>query len=114
MWEYYQTEVQVPKNRTARSYVEAVKAPVQARLKPVQQPCIKEKVKDGVVENILEPPRDNSRTQVVVYETQASSFPLAAVGGGKGGEGGINGKEIFEEKIPEEVTLARERADCGC
>ena len=49
--------------------MEAVKAPIQARLKPIQQPFVKEKVKDGVVENILEPPRDNSHTQVVVYET---------------------------------------------
>ena len=48
--------------------MEAVKAPVQARLKPAQQPFIKEKVKDGVVENIMELPRDNSRTQVVVFE----------------------------------------------
>ena len=60
---------QVPKNCTAKSYVEAVKAPIQARLKPIQQPFIKEKVKDGVMENILEPPRDNSHTQVVVHET---------------------------------------------
>lgn len=82
--------------------MEAVKVPVPARLKLVQQPCIKEKVKDGVVENILEHPRDNSRTQEVVYETQAGSLPLAAVGGGgEGGGGGINDKAIFEEKILE-------------
>ena len=58
-----------------RSYVEAVKAPVQVRLKPVKQPFIKEKVKDGVVKNNLEPLRDNYRTQVVVFEIQAESFP---------------------------------------
>ena len=66
---------QVPKYRAAMSYVEAVKAPVQVRLKPVQQPFIKEKVKDGVVKNNLEPLRDNYRTQVVVFEIQAESFP---------------------------------------
>ena len=92
---------QVPKYRDAKSYVEAVKAPVQARLKPIQQLFIKEKVKDGVVKNNnLEPPRDNSRSQIVVSETQAGSFPQATVGGGEGGEGGIQGKNIIEEKIP--------------
>nr|POF27447.1 alpha-n-acetylglucosaminidase [Quercus suber] len=95
--EFYQTG---PWN-SLWSYVEAIKAPVQARLKLVQQPCIKEKVKDGVMENIFEPLRDNSRTQVVVYETQAVSLHQAAVGGGEGGEGGINGKAFFEEKISE-------------
>ena len=84
-----------------RSYVEAVKAPVQARLKPIQQPFIKEKVKDGAVEKILERPRDNSHTQVVLYETQAGNFPQAAMGGGEGGEGSINGKNNIEEKISE-------------
>ena len=92
---------QVSKNRIARSYVEVVKAPVQARLKPIQQPFIKEKVKDGVVEKILERPRDNSHTQLVLYETQAGKFPQAAMGGGEGGEGSINGKNNIEEKIPE-------------
>ena len=92
---------QVSKNRTARSYVEAVKALVQARLKPIQQPFINEKVKHGAVEKILERPRDNSRTQVVLYETQAGIFPQAAMGGGEGGEGSINGKNNIEEKIPE-------------
>ena len=92
---------QVSKNRTARSYVEAVKALVQARLKPIQQPFIKEKVKDGAVEKILEHPRDNSHTQVVLYETQAGNFSQAAMGGGEGGEGSINGKNNIEEKILE-------------
>ena len=90
---------QVPKYRAARSFVEAVKAPVQARPKPVQQPFIKEKVKDGVVKNILDLPSDN--TQVVVFEKQAGSLPQAAVGGGEGEEGGINGKTIIKEKISE-------------
>ena len=53
--------------------------------------------------NNLEPPRDNSRTQVAVSETQAGSFPQAAVGGG---EGGINGKNIIEEKIPKGNKLS--------
>ena len=44
---------------------------------------------------------DNSRTQVVVSETQAGSFPPSAIGGGEGGEYGINGKNKIEEKIPE-------------
>ena len=92
---------QVPKYRDATSYVEAIKAPVQARLKLVQQPFIKEKVKAGLVKNNnLEPPRDNSSTQVAVSETQVGSFPQAAAGGGEGGEDGINGKNIIEEKIP--------------
>ena len=91
---------QIPKYCASRSFVEAVKAPVQARLKPAQQPFIKEKVKDGVVENIMELPRDNSRTQVVVFETQARSFLPSAVGCGEGGEGGINGKNNIEAKIP--------------
>ena len=92
---------QVSKIRIARSYVEVVKALVQARLKPIQQPFIKEKVKDGVVEKILERPRDNSHTQVVLYETHAGKFPQAAMGGGEGGEGSITGKNNIEEKIPE-------------
>nr|POE65756.1 hypothetical protein CFP56_45881 [Quercus suber]POF23559.1 hypothetical protein CFP56_50154 [Quercus suber] len=50
---------QIPKYHAARSFVEAVKAPMQARLKPAQQPFIKEKAKDGVVEKIMELPRDN-------------------------------------------------------
>ena len=50
--------------------------------------------------NNLEPPRDNSRSQIVVSETQAGSFPQATVGGGEGGESGIQGKNIIEEKIP--------------
>ena len=78
---------------------------VQARLKPAQQPFIKEKVKDGVVENIMELPRDNSRTQVVVFETQARSFLPLAVGGGEGGEGVINGKNNIEAKIPKGNNL---------
>ena len=90
---------QVPKYRDARSFVEAIKALVQARLNLAQQPFIKAKVKDGVVKNNnLEPPKDNSCTQVVVSETQVGSFSQVAVGGG---EGGINGKIIVEEKIPE-------------
>ena len=78
---------------------------MQARLKPAQQPFIKEKVKDGVMENIMELPRDNSRTQVVVFETQARSFLPLAVGGGEGGEGGINGKNNIEAKIPKGNNL---------
>ena len=56
---------QVPKYHAARSYVEAVKALVQVRPKHVQQPFIKEKVKDGVVKNVVELPSDN--TQVVIF-----------------------------------------------
>ena len=53
---------QIPKYHPAKSYVEATKAPVQARLKHVQQPLIKEKVKAGIMKNIVELPSDNSRT----------------------------------------------------
>nr|POF12373.1 hypothetical protein CFP56_71844 [Quercus suber] len=94
---------QIPKYRVAKSYVEAIKAPVQARPKPVQQPFIKEKVKDGVVKNILELSSDN--TQVVVFENQAGNFPQATMGGGEGEEGGINGKTIIKEKISEGNNL---------
>ena len=79
--------------------MEATKAPVQARLKPVQQPFIKKNVKDGIMKNIMEISSDNSRTHVVVFETQAESFPQSVVGSGEGGEGGINGKNKIEEKI---------------
>ena len=60
---------QIPKCHPAKSYVEATKAPVQARLKHVQQPLIKEKVKAGIVKNIVELSSDNSHTQIVVSET---------------------------------------------
>ena len=84
---------QIPMYHAARSFVEAVKAPMQARSKPAQQPFIKEKVKDGVVEKIMEFSREN--------DTQAGSFSPAAMGDGEGGEGVINGKNILEAKIPE-------------
>ena len=51
------------------------------------------------MKNIVEIPSDNSHTQVVVFETQAGSFPQLAVGSGEGGECGINGKNKIEEKI---------------
>nr|POE97052.1 hypothetical protein CFP56_48036 [Quercus suber] len=92
---------QIPKSHPTRSYVETVKALVQARLKHVQQPLINKKVKAGSMKNIVEFSSDNSHTQVVVSETQAGSFPQSVVGGGEGGEGGINGKNKIEEKIPE-------------
>nr|POE55912.1 hypothetical protein CFP56_76967 [Quercus suber] len=92
--------MQIPKYQPAKSYVETVKAPVQARLKHVQQPLNKEKVQTGTTKNFKELPSDNSRTQVVASETQAGSFPQSAVGGGEGGKGGVNGKNKFEEKIP--------------
>ena len=63
----------IPKYQPARSYVEAVKAPVQARLKHVQQPLRKEKVQAGTVMNFVEFPSDNSCTQVAASETQAGS-----------------------------------------
>ena len=74
-------------------------------MKHVQHPLIKEKVKDGIVKNIVEIPSDNSHTQVVVFETQAGSFPQLAVGSGEGGERGINGKNKIEEKILEGNNL---------
>nr|POE76508.1 hypothetical protein CFP56_18959 [Quercus suber] len=92
--------MQIPKYQPAKFYVETVKAPVQARLKHVQQPLNKEKVQTGTMKNFKELSSDNSRTQVVASETQAGSFPQSAVGGGKGGKGGVNGKNKFEEKIP--------------
>ena len=52
---------QIPKYLAARSFVEAVKALVQARLKLAQLPFIKEKAKDGVVEKRMEFPKNNSR-----------------------------------------------------
>ena len=55
------------------------------------------------MKNILELPSDN--TQVVVFENQVGSFPQAAMGGGKGEEGGINGKNIIKEKISEGNNL---------
>ena len=42
----------IPNSHSVRSYVEAVKALVQARLKHVQQPLINEKVKAGSVKDI--------------------------------------------------------------
>ncbi|XP_065616425.1 uncharacterized protein LOC112009713 [Quercus suber] len=81
---------QIPKYQPARTYVEAVKAPVQARLKHVQA---------GMVKNVEEIPCDNSQAQVVVSEIQVGSFPQVAVDGGEGGEGGINGRNKFKEKI---------------
>uniref|UniRef100_A0A7N2LGJ2 Uncharacterized protein n=1 Tax=Quercus lobata TaxID=97700 RepID=A0A7N2LGJ2_QUELO len=53
----------LPQLNLLRSHVEATKALMQARLKPVQQPFIKEKVKDGIVKNIAELLSDNSCTQ---------------------------------------------------
>ena len=88
---------QIPKCQPAKSYVEAAKAPVQARLKLNKE---KEKVQVGTVTNAVEIPCDNYQAQVVVSETQAGSFPQAAVDGREGGDGGINGKNKFEEKIP--------------
>ena len=64
----YRSE-QISKYHPTRSYVEAAKAPVQARLKHVQQPLIKEKVKAGIMKDIVELSSDNSRTQMVVSET---------------------------------------------
>ena len=64
---------QTPKYQPARSYVEAVKVPVQARLKQVQQPLRKEIVQAGTVMNSVEFPSDYSCTQVAVSGTQAGS-----------------------------------------
>ena len=64
----YRSE-QISKYHPTRSYVEAAKAPVQARLKHVQQPLIKEKVKAGIMKDIVELSSDNSHTQIVVSET---------------------------------------------
>ena len=47
------------------------------------------------MEKIIELPRDNSRIQVVAFDRQAGSFLLLAMGDGEGGEGDINGKNIF-------------------
>nr|POE57158.1 hypothetical protein CFP56_34121 [Quercus suber] len=88
----------IPKYQPARTYVEAAKAPVQARLKHVQAGMVKN-VQAGIVKNVEEIPCDNSQAQVVVSEIQAGSFTQAAVDGGEGGEGGINGRNKFEEKI---------------
>ena len=84
---------QIPKSHPAKPYVEVVKAPVQARLKHVQQPLANEQVKAGSAKNIVEVPSDS--------ETRAGSFPQPAVGGGEGGKGGINGKNKNKEKISE-------------
>mgnify|MGYP000905544632 CR=1 FL=1 len=92
---------QTPKYQPVRSYVEAVKVPVQARLKQVQQPLRKEIVQAGTVMNSVEFPSDYSCTQVAVSGTQAGSCSQSAVGGGEGWKDGINGKNNFEEKIPE-------------
>ena len=75
---------QIPKYLATKSFVEAVKAPVQARSKLAQQPFIKEKAKDGVVGKRMEFPKNNSHTQV------AENFLPSVVGDGKGGESGIN------------------------
>ena len=92
---------QIPKYQPTRSYVEAAKAPVQARLKHVQQPLRKEKVQAGTVMKFVEFLSDNSRTQVAAFETQAGSCSQSAVGGGEEGKGGLNGKNKLEEKISE-------------
>nr|POE60730.1 hypothetical protein CFP56_53391 [Quercus suber] len=84
---------QIPKFHAAKSFVEAVKAPLQARSKPAQQLFIKENAKDGVVEKKMELPRDS--------DTQAGSFLPAAKGDDEVGEGAINGKSIIEAEIPE-------------
>ena len=53
------------------------------------------------MKNIVELPSNNS------WHTgsQARSFPQSTVGGGEGGEGGINGKNKIEEKIPKGNNL---------
>ena len=81
--------------------MEVAKAPIQARLKHAQQPLCKEKVQAGTVMNFVEFLSDNSCTQVAAFETQAGSCSQSAVGGGEEGKGGLNGKNKFEEKIPE-------------
>ena len=60
--------------QSSRSFVETVKGPVQARdMKHSQQPFIREKEKDRMVEKKAEPSRDKPCTQVVVFETQAKT-----------------------------------------
>ena len=49
----------------------------------------------------MEPPRDKSCTQVVVFEALAENAILTAMGGVEGRDRGINGENKFKEKISE-------------
>ena len=84
------------------SFVETVKAPVQASLKHSQQPFIREKGKNRIVKKTkVESPRDKPCTQVVVFEAQAGKSSLTAVGGVAGRVCDINGDNKFEAKVQE-------------
>ena len=53
----------------------------------------------------MEPPRDKSCTQVVVFEALAENAILTAMGGVEGRDCGINGENKFKEKILERNNL---------
>ena len=96
---------QFSKFRSSLSFVETEKALVQASLKRTQQSFIREKDKNRVGEKIAEPLRDESCTQVIVFEARDGRFLLSAVGGVEGRDGGINGKNNIKAKIPEGNNL---------
>ena len=81
------------------SFVEMVKSPVQARVKHLQQPIIREKDKDRIVEKKVDPPRDKNCTQVVVFEAQAGKSSLTVVGGVEGRDCDTKWNNKFEVKI---------------
>lgn len=84
-----------------RSFVEMVKAPVQARVKHLQQPLIIEKGKNRIVEKKVDPPRDKNCTQVVVFKSLAGKSSLIVVGGVEGRDRDTKWNNKFEVKIQE-------------
>ena len=71
----------------------------------VRTTFIREKDKNRVGEKIAEPLRDESCTQVIVFEARDGRFLLSAVGGVEGRDRGINGKNNIKAKIPEGNNL---------
>ena len=78
-----------------------VKSLVQARVKHSQQPIIREKDKDRIVEKKVDPPRDKNCTQVVVFEAQVGKSSLTVVGGVEGRDRDTKWNNKFEVKIQE-------------
>ena len=85
----------------SRSFVETVKASVQVR-KHLHQPSIRETEKIQVVENKMQPPRDEAGIQVVHVEALVVTTKPISVGGVEGSHRGINGDAKIKENIPEQ------------
>ena len=79
----------------SRSFVETVKTSMQGR-KHSHQPSIRETEKIQVVENTMQPPRDEARIQVVPVEVPPVNAIPIAVGGVEGSRRGINGDAKFK------------------